>query len=113
MLLRQATTGEGVILGRGATIVLRNEPAVLRVRLDGPEARRVRLAMRLGDLDEYTARESLARMDRAHADYTRQFYGEDIRDPALYHLVIDSTAIELETCVELIALAAEGLAQSS
>ena len=36
----------------------------------------------------------------------RHFYGCDARDPALYHLVIDSTALATETVVEVIAAAA-------
>ena len=44
--------------------------------------------------------------DRAREAYVQQFYGVDARDAALYHLVIDSTALALDACVELIALAA-------
>ena len=110
VLLRQAATGEGVILGRAAMIVLRDDPRVLRVRIHGPADRRLRQAVRVGGVNEQTAKETLDRLDRAHADYVRQFYGEDINDVALYHLVIDSTAVELGACVELIARAAEALA---
>jgi cytidylate kinase len=85
---------------------------VLRVRLHGPPDRRLRQAVSLGGVDERTAKETLDRLDRAHADYVRQFYGEDINDGALYHLVIDSTLIELGACVELIASAAEALPQT-
>lgn len=109
VLLKQAATGQGVILGRGGMIVLRDDPRVLRVRLDGPRERRLRQAIAIGGEDEETARDALAKLDRAHADYIRQFYGADINDCALYHLVIDSTAIGLDACVELIALAAEAL----
>jgi len=35
LLREQAATGEGVILGRASVLVLRAEPDVLRVRLDG------------------------------------------------------------------------------
>lgn len=111
VLLRQAATGEGVILGRAGMIVLRDDPRVLRVRLHGPPERRLRQAIRVGGIDEQTARETLDRLDRGHADYVRQFYGEEIDDVALYHLVIDSTTIELQACVELIARAAEALAE--
>jgi cytidylate kinase len=65
--------------------------------------------MAIGDSDEQTVRETLAKLDRAHADYVRQFYGANIHNCTLYHLVIDSTAIELEGCVEIIARAAEAL----
>lgn len=110
VLLRQAQTGEGVILGRAAAIVLRDDPSVLRVRLDGPPERRALQAMRVGGVDEETAWATLRRLDRAHGDYARQFYGTDIRDPSLYHLVIDATAIRLEACVDLILGVARSLA---
>lgn len=106
VLLRQSETGQGVILGRAAVIVLRADPGVLRVRLDGPVEARVRQAVSLGASDEQTALDALRRLDRTHADYARRFYGADIADPSLYHLVLDSTAIPLEHCVELIAAAA-------
>ena len=109
VLLRQARTGEGVILGRAAVVVLRDHPGVLRVRLEGPRERRVRQAMVLGGVDEDAANAALERVDRTHGEYARQFYGADIRDPSLYHLVLDSTAIALDACVELIALSAESL----
>lgn len=106
VLLEQARTGEGVILGRAASVVLRDDPRVLRVRLDGPRERRIQHAITIGGVDAQTAKRTLDRLDRTHADYWKQFYGVDIKDPSLYHLVIDSTAIEPELSVELIALAA-------
>jgi cytidylate kinase len=113
VLLRQARTGEGVILGRAAVVVLRDDPAVLRVRLDGPDDLRLRQAMQIGGADEETARETLRRVDRTQAEYARQFYGVDIRDCSLYHLVLDSTAIGLSACTELIVGAARSLGQSA
>ena len=109
VLCRQADTGEGVILGRGGAVVLRDHPRALRVRLDGPVERRVRQAMRMQDVDQETARRTVRRLDRAHAAYLKQFYGVDVDDPTLYHLRIDSTAMPLDTCVELIVVAASAL----
>jgi cytidylate kinase len=109
VLCRQAQTGKGVILGRGGAVLLREDPRALRVRLNGPVERRVHQAIRLQNVDEQTARETVRRLDRAHAAYLRQFYGVDIDDPALYHLRLDSTAMPLEACVDLIALAASSL----
>jgi cytidylate kinase len=109
VLLRQAATGEGVILGRAGMVVLRRDPRVLRVRLTGSSERRVRQAMEIGGVDERTATDALTRLDRAQSDYVRQFYGADIHDCGLYHLVIDSTTVPLDVCVELIAHAAAWL----
>ncbi len=106
VLLAQAATGEGVILGRAATIVLRNRPEVLRARLDGPAARRAAQAARLGGIELSEAERTLERLDRAHAEYTRRFYDADICDPGLYDIVVDSTAIDFDTCAELLSIAA-------
>jgi cytidylate kinase len=113
VLLEQARSGQGVILGRGAVALLRSNGAALRVRLDGPVDARVRQAMQLDPgLDRERAEETLRQFDRTHAAYLQQLYGVDIHACGLYHLVLDSTAIELEACVELIVQAAWSLADS-
>jgi cytidylate kinase len=100
-----ATTG-GVVLGRGAMLVLGARPDVLRVRLDGPvEARVAQVAEREGmDLDEVRAMQQDT--DGARDHYLKLFYKARQDDPSLYDLVIDSTAIPFESCTELIATAA-------
>jgi cytidylate kinase len=110
VLLSQARTGAGVILGRAAVVVLRDDSRALRVRLDGPREQRVRQAVKLGDLDRETAERAIDRADRTHAAYVRHFYGVSLDDPTLYHMMLDSTAISLEAVVELIAVAARSLA---
>jgi cytidylate kinase len=108
VLLQQAATGEGVILGRGSVVVLRDDPRALRVRLDGPPERRCEQAMRLDPrLDRAEAERALRQFDRTHAAYLQQCYGVDIRDSGLYQLVLDSTCVELDACVEIIAQAAQ------
>ncbi|HTU88155.1 MAG TPA: cytidylate kinase-like family protein [Solirubrobacteraceae bacterium] len=111
VLLQQASTGEGVILGRGAVALLRDRADVLRVRLDGPARARARQATQFDrSLDLERAERTLRQFDRTHAAYLHRFYAADIGDCNLYHVVLDSTAIELETCVEFLARAARSLA---
>ena len=45
--------------------------------------------------------------DRARIEYVRRAYGVDGMDPALYHLMLDSTALSLDACVELIVAASQ------
>ncbi|HSO95198.1 MAG TPA: cytidylate kinase-like family protein [Acidimicrobiia bacterium] len=96
----------GVLLGRGATMVLADTPGVFHVRLDGPPERRVRQAMTLSGVDEAEARKRQREIDRARTAYLRRFYDTDGSDPRLYHFVLDSTAVTLPTCAELIVTAA-------
>jgi Cytidylate kinase-like family len=109
VLLSQAASGRGVILGRGAVAALRNDPRVFRVRLSGPVNRRIEHAMRVRDIDRDTSERTVRALDRAHADYLRQFYNVDINDPGLYHLTIDATAFPTEDCVGLIELAVRSM----
>ena len=106
VIRERAAAGSGVILGRAAAIVLRDTPCALHVRLNGPVERRLDRAMELEGVDRATAERHMRQTDRAREAYVQQFYGADARDAALYHLVIDSTALALDACVELIALAA-------
>jgi len=101
-----AQTSGGVFLGRGGAIVLRDHPTALHVRLDGPPEARVARATDFEGASESTARKRMAQTDRAREAYVKYFYKVDARDPALYHLVLDSTALPMETCVELVVLAA-------
>lgn len=106
--LRRACHRRGaVVLGRAGVFVLRARADTLHVRLDGREAARLRQAMRHEGLDEATAAAQLRETDRARAAYVRHFYpGERWEDPANYHLVLDSTAISLDVCVDVIVAAA-------
>lgn len=106
-LRRVADHGGAVVLGRAGVFVLRGRPDTLHVRLDGREAARLRQAMSHEGLDEATATVQLRETDRARSAYVSHFYpGERWTDPTNYHLVIDSTAISLDVCVDLIVAAA-------
>jgi hypothetical protein len=108
-VLEQAASGEGVILGRGAVAALRDHCGVLRVRLSGPADSRLAHAMESSGLDEEAATAAMRRIDRYHADYLKEFYDVDIDDAALYHVALDATALDTDTCVDLIETAARAL----
>jgi cytidylate kinase len=111
-VLRQiADTDGGVILGRAAGMVLHNHPNALHVRLDGPLEARVQRTMSYEGVDEARARKLLVDTDRAREAYVKHFYKCDARDAARYHLVMDSTGIELGTCVDIIVVAARSRMQ--
>ena len=105
-LIREHADGGAVILGRAGAVILRDHPDALHVRLDGPPERRVAQAMELEGLTAPTP-SGCARAATAPARPTcATSTAATRRDPALYHLVIDSTALPTTTVVEVIAAAA-------
>jgi cytidylate kinase len=108
VLVEAADSGDVVVLGRAAAIVLHERPGAVHVRLDGPEEARVFQAMQIEQVDEDEARRRQRNSDRARMDYVKHFYQADPRDPRHYHLVLRSTDLPLETCVELIVATARG-----
>ncbi len=112
LLIEAADEGEVVVLGRAGAIVLRDRRDAFHVRLDGPGEARVFQAMRVEGVDEDEARRRQRNSDRARIDYVKHFYSADPRDPHHYHLVLDSTAVPLPTCVELIVTAARAYASA-
>jgi hypothetical protein len=100
-----AAGGSGVVLGRGAAVVLREHAGALHVLLDGPRTARVEQAMVIEGIDRPTAEARRERLDRFRRAYLEDLYGVDVREPGVFQLVLDSTALPLESCVAVIAAA--------
>jgi len=97
--------GGGVILGRGAAVVLGKDRG-FHVRLDGPADRRAAQGAAIEGISLDQARARLRAADKARTAYVRRLYRCDPADASLYHLVLDSTAIPLDTVIELVVIAA-------
>ena len=68
--------------------------------------------MALGEADRQTAERLAEQADRAREAYVRHFYRADARDPAHYHLVVDSTALPLPASAALVVAAAQARQQA-
>jgi cytidylate kinase len=101
-IMKMADETGGVVVGRGAVCVLRKHPGAFHVCLDGPRDRRLAQAMQIEQIDEDEARRRQAAVDRTRALYMKRFYDRDLTDVRLYHLVLDSTAIPLDVCTEIV-----------
>lgn len=109
--LADAATGGGVLLGQGGMVVLRSVPRALHVLLRGPREERISQAMALQRVDRSVAEDRQRVEDRARIGYVRRAYGADGLDPCWYHLILDSTALDLDDCVEQIVAAAHARAR--
>jgi hypothetical protein len=96
----------GVVLGRAGALVLRDRPDVLHVRLDGPREQRLRAAVERSGRTADEVRREMEANDRTREAYVRHFYRCDPAEARHYHLVIDSTAVPVDTVVELVVTAA-------
>ena len=104
-LQRVADTTGAVVLGRAGMVVLGNRPDVLCVRLDGPVEARVAQIVARG-VDEASARQAQREVDSAREAYARVFFDARQDDPRLYHVILDSTVLSVEACVDIIVRAA-------
>ncbi len=106
-VVREIADGSGgVILGRGAALVLGDRPDALHVRLDGPEERRLAATVARTGRPRAEVKRELRANDAAREGYVRPSYRVDPASPGSYHLVIDSTALPLQTVVDLVVHAA-------
>ena len=98
-----------ILLGRGGQWLLRGIPHVLRVRLMAPFDLRVkRLAKKMaGQMGEQTnqrtVHDMVRRDDVEKIGRMRYLYEVDIRDPALYDVVINTEKLPNDSAVEVIA----------
>jgi cytidylate kinase len=98
---RLADADAGVILGRGAAVVLGKDRG-FHVRLYGPPGPRAVQGAAIEAISQQEARRHMDAADRARDAYVRRLYRADPADARHYHLVIDSTAIPLDSVVEII-----------
>ena len=77
----RGAASDGVVLGRAAAVLLRDDPRVLRVLLTGPPERRIEQAMRIEGIDRETAARGCERTDRARLAYHQTLYCVDPRKP--------------------------------
>jgi cytidylate kinase len=108
-VMRAALATGAVILGRAGAAAFRDEPHVLRVQLFGPRPARLAQAMSFDGVDLHTAEQRMKQVDAAREQYVRRLYRCSADDSALFHLHIDSTALALDTCAQLIVTAYRSL----
>jgi cytidylate kinase len=97
-----AASGNVVIVGRGASFVLRQNPKVFRVFLRAPESARVRTLIDRDGLTEAEARRRMHETDSNRAAYIHQLYGRDWCDPDEVDLVVNTGRIGYQATAEII-----------
>jgi cytidylate kinase len=97
-----ARKGNGVIVGRGGQVLLKDFPGVLHVRIMAPFGIRVRQLMAQEGLEEREATRILHRSDRDSAGFLRSFFDADWEDQGLYDLILNTQKLTVASGVKLI-----------
>ena len=100
---RLAELGHVILIGRGANIVASNLEGAFHVRLVGSLEKRGAYIQQCRQVGRRAALKFIHSEDRGRRRYLRKYFGKDIDDALLYHLVINTDLIGHKQAAELIA----------
>ena len=109
IIKEHAATSSLVVIGRGAPILLRDRPDVVRVFVTAPLAVRLaRVRARTGCSADDAVRD-VKKSDQHRLAYMRQYYDVDWRDPHLYDVVVNTERLGVDEAADLIVAAGSRL----
>jgi cytidylate kinase len=104
-VLRLASLGNVILIGRGSTVTTAKLPHVLHVRLVAPLEKRVEYAHKKYNQFNLTAdqaRKFCRNEDRGRERYFKKYFNADINDPLLYHMIINTGLVNFDDAAKLI-----------
>jgi len=102
-ILRLTELGNVILIGRGANVVTGRLKDVFHVRLVGSVEKRAEYIQKSRQLEKQAALAFIHAEDVGRRRYLKKYYGKDIDDPMLYHLVINTDHIGHLQAAKLIA----------
>jgi cytidylate kinase len=107
-ILGLAQQGNVLIRGWGAATLLRDMAQVISVRVCAPMSVRVQVMMeRLGVKDADAVRQEIERYDAAHLRTMRATFDVEQEDALLYHIVLNTGRLSVDSCVKAVCQLAE------
>ena len=90
-----AKHGNAILIGRGATFILRNE--AFRVRIFAPQEVRIANVMRDRRISHEDAQKYVVGYDADQIAFIRKYFNEDVTNPANYDLLINTQHLSVES----------------
>jgi hypothetical protein len=106
-ILKFAQLGCVILSGRAAHLVTRELPGGFHLRLVAPLESRLRRAQLMHQCSRDYAEEFVRESDHARQRHVQTNFGQDINDPRLYDLVINTDRIPPATAAQLVLHAME------
>lgn len=91
-----------VIRGRGSQFILKDHPSAFHVLLVAPLEMRVKRIMEELNLDEDAAKKEIERYDSSRREFIKRYFESDLEDPVHYHLVINTSHLNIESTASII-----------
>ena len=98
--------GNGIIIGHGSQMLLRDFSCALHVRIQSPEASRIEYVAKKRGLGKEAARKLIHKLDSKQQGFFRLAFGKDLNDPSLYDLIVNCEKLGYESAARLIIEAA-------
>jgi cytidylate kinase len=102
VLFEEAAVGDCIIMGRGATAVLKELPHLVPVRLTAPVAVRAERVRGFYACDERRALQIIEQSDHDRAGFQKYFFSVDWRDSREYALTLNTGEMDAATAARVI-----------
>ncbi len=103
IIKKVASEGPCVIVGRCADYVLRERHDVVHFFFHSDMDSRIARAMKYYGLEEKKAKEAIEKTDKKRAAYYNYYTGERWGEIKNYHMAINTDAIGIDNCVDILA----------
>lgn len=91
-----------VILGRGASQILKGRTDALHIRIVADTADRINRLIKEQEIDQKKAEDLISGKDAAASNFIYDFFDAEINDPHQYHMLLNTSRIEPDRCIKLI-----------
>jgi cytidylate kinase len=93
------------LIGRGANLITRSLDHAFHVRLVGSLEKRVEHFQKAQGLTKEAAQRMIRNEDRGRRRYVRSYFGEDVDNPLLYNLVLNTDLLPHAQAAQMIGSA--------
>jgi cytidylate kinase len=102
-LLTEAVKGNIVYHGHAGHLLLRGDCCILKVKLIANMGYRIEQAMKMNNFTKDEAIQYIHDIDESRIKWTKFLYGLDWNDPALYDIVLNLSAMDIDMATNTIA----------
>lgn len=101
-ILRLASIGNVILVGRGGVVITKALSNVFHVRLVGSLEKRIEYGQRVYGVDRNAALDFIKKRDEGRRRYLKDYFDADVDNPLLYHLVINTDLVQYDEAVRMI-----------